>query len=601
MRHNRSLNAAFSGLKAAVGRPTLSVGRRLHRHPLASQSRREQIDRIEFNASFCQKQKMTNTSEITTHIFNATVQLIGGSQLQIPVSQSEPLFVVGPNGAGKSGLMSSLYRLNQGNTIRIAAHRQTWMESNAIPFSPQEKISTEQNIKGTDAQASARWKEWNPNVRAGLIIADVIDADNKLARELAEAYRSGDDAAATKIATKPQPLAEISELFASSGMPIALSIGDNSGIVASKRGSAPYSIAQLSDGERAALLIAGKVLTAKQGTLILIDEPERHLHASIVTPLLVQLFAKRADCVFVVSTHELGLPVAMPNAKTVLVRDSQSTNDDVTAWDLDILEPGVDVDDATKEAIIGARRKLLFIEGTATSLDKPLYEVLFPGVSIFPRQSCRDVEHAVASIRDSEAVTWVKAFGIVDQDQIPPGQRAALNGKGIYPLTVYSVESLYYSPTIVAAVAQRQCAVIQGDPAQMAQTASANLLAAIVSEVDRLAARMTEQAVKDKISMHMPDWKGIQNGQNVSISVDAQTMYQTEKAQLQAWIAAADIGKIVARYPIRETMALSAVINALQFKSRGQYEAAVRKLVCDDATIKLALLSHFGGLVAALA
>lgn len=544
---------------------------------------------------------MTNCSDIGSLIFNTAVTIIDGSKLQLPVSQSEPLFVVGPNGAGKSGLMSSLYRQNQANAVRIAAHRQNWMESNAVPFSPQTKIDNEQNIKSTDAQASARWMEWNPAARAGLIIADVIDADNKLSRELAEAFRSGDAAAAAKVANKPQPLAEISELFAGSGIPITLSIGDNSAIVASKRGSTPYSIAQLSDGERAALLIAGKVLTAKSGALILIDEPERHLHSSIVTPLLVQLFVKRSDCVFVVSTHELGLPVAMPTAKTVLVRDSKASNDDVTAWDLDILDPGIEIDDATKEAIIGSRRKMLFIEGTANSLDKPLYELLFPGVSIFPRRSCRDVEHAVASIRDSEAVTWVKAFGIVDQDQIPPDQRTTLNGKGIFPLSVYSVESLYYDPMIVAAVAQRQCTVVEGDPVQMVQTATANLLAAITSEVDRLAARMTEQAVKDKISMQQPDWKVIQNGQNVSISVDAQTMYQTEKTQLQGWIATADVAKIVARYPIRETMALSAVVNALQFKSRGQYEAAVRKLVSKDATIKAAMLGHFGGLVTALA
>lgn len=290
----------------------------------------------------------------------------------------------------------------------------------------------------------------------------------------------------------------------------------------------------------------------------------------------------------------------MPTAKTVLVRDSKPTGNDVTAWDLDVLEPGVEIDDATKEAIIGSRRKMLFIEGTSTSLDKPLYELLFPGVSIFPRQSCRDVEHAVVSVRDAEAVTWVQAFGIVDQDQISPTQRSSFIEKGIYPLSVYSVESLYYSPAIIAAVAQRQCTVIGEDPAHMMQIASANLVAAIASEVDRLAARMTEQAVKDKIGIQMPDWKAIQRGNNVNITVDAQAMYQAEKAQLQSWIAAKDVEKIVGRYPIRETMALTAVVNALQFKSRGQYEAAVRKLVSDNESIRATLIGHFGGLVAAL-
>ncbi|WP_442947933.1 AAA family ATPase [Nostoc sp.] len=51
-------------------------------------------------------------------------------------------------------------------------------------------------------------------------------------------------------------------------------------VVASKCGGTPYSIAELSDGERNALLIAANVLTVKNGTLVLIDEPERHLHRS---------------------------------------------------------------------------------------------------------------------------------------------------------------------------------------------------------------------------------------------------------------------------------------------------------------------------------
>ena len=544
---------------------------------------------------------MMSDSSSANPSFNTLVQLINGSQLLLPVSLSAPLFVVGPNGAGKSGLISNIFRQNQTEAIRISAHRQTWMESNAVPFSPQDKIRNENQIRSIDTQPNARWMEWNPSSRAGLVISNLIEADNALARQLADAYRSLDQEAAAKIATRPQPLAEISELFVGSGVPIELKIGENSTIIASKNGGEPYSIALLSDGERAALLIAGTILTAKKGTLVLVDEPERHLHASIVTPLLLQLFAKRPDCVFVVSTHELGLPVAMPSARTVLVRDSRSTNEDISSWDLDVLEPGVEVDDATKEAIIGARRKMLFIEGTSASLDKPLYELLFPGVSIFPRQSCRDVEYAVTSVRDSGAVTWVKAFGIVDQDQILPAQRTSFNAKGIFPLSVYSVESLYYSPAIIAAVAQRQCTVLGCDVDQMVQTARTNLIAAVASEVDRLAARMTEQAVKDKISMQMPDWKMIRGGVTVSITFDSQSMYQAEKTMLQSWIAAADAEKIVARYPIRETMALAAVVNALQFKNRGQYEAAVRKLVSDDTSIRATLLAHFGGLVAALA
>ena len=49
-------------------------------------------------------------------------------------------------------------------------------------------------------------------------------------------------------------------------------------------------MAQMSDGERAAAIIAATVLVADPGTLFLIDEPERHLHRSIIEPFLSALF-----------------------------------------------------------------------------------------------------------------------------------------------------------------------------------------------------------------------------------------------------------------------------------------------------------------------
>lgn len=543
---------------------------------------------------------MANNPQIEPS-FNTKLELVNGSSIDLPVSAMSPLFIVGPNGAGKSGLIQTLYQNNPENAVRISAHRQTWMESNAVPFSPRDKINAERTLKGQDSQPFARWKEYDPAGRIGLVIADLIDADNELSRDVREAVGGNKIKLAKTIAAKLPPLAKISHLFAGSGIPIELKIANNSTIVASKNGGLPYSIASLSDGERAALLIAGTILTAKNGSLILVDEPERHLHAAIVTPLLLQLFGERLDCTFVVSTHELSLPVNCGSARTVLVRDSVAMNDIVSTWDLDILEPGIEIDDATKEAIIGSRRKMLFIEGTQNSLDKPLYELLFPGVSIFPRSSCTDVEHAVISVQDTAEVSWVQAYGIVDQDQLTPEKKAELELKGIFPLSVYSVEGLYYNPAIVEAIAKRQCMLLGTDQVLMVQEAWTGLIAAISLQVDRLAARMTEQAVKDEIRLEMPDWKKIQAGASVNITVDAQSFYQMERSQLHSWLTAQDVNKIIGRYPIRETMALDRIASALQFKNKKQYEAAVRKLVIDDSTIKALLIGYFGNLPTAIA
>src|SRR5690606_26499157 len=131
----------------------------------------------------------------------------------------------------------------------------------------------------------------------------------------------------------------------------------------SRSGSHKYSISELSDGERNALLIAASVLTARTGTIIIIDEPERHLHRSIISPLLTLLFAQRPDCAFVVSTHDDMLPLDNPAARTLVVRGCTYEGQRVTAWDADLVAADAELDDSLKRDILGSRRKLLFVEG----------------------------------------------------------------------------------------------------------------------------------------------------------------------------------------------------------------------------------------------
>jgi ABC-type cobalamin/Fe3+-siderophores transport system ATPase subunit len=542
------------------------------------------------------------TSENLANPFVTAVSLLDGNTCTLPVGTDAPLFIVGPNGVGKSALMLKLFHLNHAEhqVVRVAAHRQTWMESNAVPFAPAQRAMYQQSKYNEEASVDARWKQSNSEKITGLILANVVDAENALARQSRSALQTGDIDAAKRASARLSPLDTINILFSTSGIPISLSLDSSNALVASRNGGDAYSIAQLSDGERAALLIAGEVLTSPPSALILIDEPERHLHSSIVTPLLAQLLAMRADCTFVVSTHELGLPLSHSYSRTALVRGANANSGVFTTWDIDLLQPGIDIDEETKRAVLGARRKMLFIEGTETSLDKPLYELLFPGVSIFPREDCNRVEHAVRSIADSSEIVWVKACGIVDQDQLTPERKTALEARGVFPLSVYSVEALYYHPDFVAAVATNQADMLGLDAAEMEANARNNFLKTVSQHVDRMAARMTEQIVKDTVSQGMLDWKKIRDGEQVNVQVDAQSLFSEEKLKLRGWIEACDVENILTRYPVRETPALGAIPDALQFKGRAQYEAALRRQIARDKTMRAQLQSRFGGLIAAL-
>ncbi len=221
----------------------------------------------------------------------------------------ESVFVVGSNGAGKSSLMHRLYTMHSQHCLRISAHRQTWFTSDSLELSPQSKRQTEQNIRNRDSSPESRWKDDMAAARANIAIYELIDAENVRARAIAGAVDNDSIDEAKRLASNDAPITIINELLELASLPIVISVHENERILATKKGSTPYSIAELSDGERNALLIAAAILTAKAGSLILIDEPERHLHRSIISPLLTHLFARRDDCAFVVSTHEVLLPI----------------------------------------------------------------------------------------------------------------------------------------------------------------------------------------------------------------------------------------------------------------------------------------------------
>ena len=117
------------------------------------------------------------------------------------------------------------------------------------------------------------------------------------------------------------PFVQLNELLALGTLTVSLENSNDEEILA-RHGNdgVPFSIAQMSDGERNAVMIAANVLTVEPETILLIDEPERHLHRAIIEPFLSALFEQRPDCAFVISTHEIALPVANPEADVLMVR-----------------------------------------------------------------------------------------------------------------------------------------------------------------------------------------------------------------------------------------------------------------------------------------
>lgn len=532
--------------------------------------------------------------------FDLTVPVPNRPSLSIPMDVGECVFVLGANGSGKSSLMHRFYTANSGISRRISAHRQTWLASNRIDLSPEQKRNTEQSMLAVDRDRDSRWRDELAGRRPAITIHNLIDAENERARSIADAVDGDDFDLARNLSKKYSPIKIINDLLRLSNIPIEISARQNEQVVASKSGSPPYSIAELSDGERNAVLIAANVLTVPEGTLLLIDEPERHLHRSIISPLLTLLFLERPDCGFVVSTHDVMLPLDNPTARTLLVRSCTYSRKDDPVWDVDLVPPETNCDEALQKDILGARRKLVFVEGDERSLDKPLYSLVFPGVSIVAKASCRDVENAVTGIRGATDLHWLEAFGIVDGDRRTPEDVARLQAKGIHAVSVYSVESLYYHPEMARRVVTRHAAVTGDDVDTRLRAANAAALAAIRPHVKLMSERAVEKTLRDELNAHWPTSRDIAAGTPVSITIDVADAVRKEVAELDRAISDENVEQIVCRYPVRETPLLTDVARKLGFQSREQYESAVRRMLMDEPDALAFLRAQFGTLAADL-
>lgn len=520
---------------------------------------------------------------------------------QMQLEPGEMLFVLGANGVGKSSLMHRFTNQNQGRSMKISAHRQTWMSSDALDMTPAQKIQTEQQIKATENSQESRYKDQYARQRASVIIYELIDAENVRARTIAAEVDAGRMDGAKDKAKSEAPIKVINELLRLSNIPIEITIHANERVMASKDGGPPYSAAELSDGERNALLIAGSVLTAPSGTLIIVDEPERHLHRSIISPLLNQLFQRRTDCAFIISTHDHDLPLENPAARTLLVRSCTFNGQTVQSWEADLLGANAPLDDILKRDLLGARRKILFVEGTESSLDKPLYSLIFPQVSVIPKGTCRDVEHAVEGVTAGEQFHWLRAFGVVDGDGYDAAAIGAKAAKGVYAVPYYSVEAIYFHPQVIEMVARAQAGV-SGDNAG-ALTAAA--LTAGIAEVRAHAARLVGKAVKKAVEKaiveQLPDGDQYLNGVDAHIVVDSPALLALRQQELTAALDAGNWEAVLSFCPIRECGARDAVARSLNLRSVADYQKAVQHLLTKDADALAFVRSLFAGLYARMA
>ena len=203
-------------------------------------------------------------------------------------------------------------------------------------------------------------------------------------------------------------------------------------------------------------------------------------------------------------------------------------------------------------------------------------------VSIIPKGNRHSVEQAVVGARASEALHWLKVFGITDSDGLTTDQVAAKRERGIYAVPFYSVEAIYFHPRIIEKIASRQAEVSGDGSAALAQAAVGAGVDAIKDHTARLSQNVTKKAVREAILTQIPNDDELLLGGDLHLVNNATTLHAAHTEQLNDAVKTGNWVGILTTSPIRESNALDRVSNALGFRKREHYQKAVRHLMTED-------------------
>jgi energy-coupling factor transporter ATP-binding protein EcfA2 len=343
-----------------------------------------------------------------------------------------------------------------------------------------------------------------------------------------------------------------------------------------------YSAADMSDGERAIFYLIGQILVATENSVLVIDEPELHIHRSIMSKLWDQLENVRPDCALLFITHDLEFAASRVGQKFV-IRDYQAAG---PTWIVDAVPADTGFSEEVTTLLLGSRRPILFVEGDTNSLDKAVYRCAYPQWTVMPRGSCQDVIHAVATLRSNTAFTRIHCAGVVDADGYEATEIAHLGRMGVVVLPVSEIENLFLLPDISREIAvsehlpgeeieerlsllQNDLLTLAGQPAAIEQVIRMYCLRRIDRSLKRTD--LSQETTVEAISVAY---------QQQTQSLDIQAIAQERRDNVTAAIADRDLSKLLSLVDNKGMLAKAA--SRLKNTSRGPFEAWLTRMLLND-------------------
>lgn len=222
-------------------------------------------------------------------------------------------------------------------------------------------------------------------------------------------------------------------------------------ITAVKPSGASYEARLMSDGERVSLYLIGQCMIVPKNSVVIIDEPELHLHKALMARLWNEIEAERPDCIFVYITHDLDFAASRVKSDKIWVKSF-----DGRQWIWELVPNSDNIPENLLLEIIGSRKPILFVEGERGSNDHAIYQYVYSEFAIIPRGTSAKVIESLRGIRGNPSLHAIEAFGLVDRDYKTEEEIKAISKEGLFVLNFAEVENLLLIPELIKAIAKNQ-------------------------------------------------------------------------------------------------------------------------------------------------
>ena len=352
--------------------------------------------------------------------------------------------IIGANGAGKTSLINELRKNSIDEMFVLPAQKLLYFVSNAFGRDSINKDKYIEDLK------KAEIKYDTIEIQTNNIEDDFSSSFTKMITLLVKDY--------TNIATrksrgeKDLHLAlwdRVEQVWDLILPEIKFILEPDNRVVEVEKNGSRYSINGLSDGERCILFYIGNVFLAPENSYIVIDEPETFLNAAVYNELWDLLISERPDCQFIFASHNMDFVQSRSNATYVWCKKFEAPYN----LDYQLLEDSQEMPLSLLTEVSGARKPILFCEGSKTSIDYQIYSKLFSDFCfVKPVQGHKQVIQNTKAYNNLQHLHGNTAYGIIDNDWMDRSSIQVYKEQDIFVLPFNEVEMILVDESVVKSV-----------------------------------------------------------------------------------------------------------------------------------------------------